>query len=101
MHWLLCPGPYNLVTFGELAADEIHRLNYCVIPKTVLVESPGLYVGDFETRVQRDSRGDLSQAADFVEQFLTMKEAPDNDLTPPTVTVETPVTPAGLKLIDP
>jgi hypothetical protein len=70
MHWLLVPGPFHLVTFGELHPDEISRLNYCVVPRSVLVESPGMFDGDYETRVEHGSTGSVGQRAEFVEQFF-------------------------------
>lgn len=69
MHWLLVPGPYHLVTFGELRADELSKLNYCVVP-TLLVESPGIFDGDFETRVEHGSGGAVRSRAELVEQFF-------------------------------
>ena len=70
MHWLLCPGPYNLVTFGELSVLLRQDLNYCVIPGSVLVESPGIFYGDYETRVEYGSKGAVAYKAELVQDLV-------------------------------
>jgi hypothetical protein len=79
IHWQLCPGPYNLVTFGRLPTSLEKKLNYCVIPGMVSVESPGMFVGNYETRVEYGSRGMVAYKAELVQDLLNERAGDSTD----------------------
>ena len=73
MHWLLSPGPTNLVTFGTLDSRSMQLLNYAVIPNVLLVESPGLFNREFDTRVVRGTSADVTDRGEFMESLSEME----------------------------
>lgn len=80
MHWLLAPGPTNLITFGTLDRRSMNVLDYAVVPKTLLIESAGLFDGDFDTRVTRGVARDVVNRADFIESLFTEGKLDDLDV---------------------
>lgn len=70
LHWLLCPGPYNIVTFDSSKSGIIKELDYSVIPKQVLVESPGFYNGNFEIRIDKGLGSTVNYKSEIVQDLL-------------------------------
>lgn len=81
MHWLLCNGPYNLVTFSKLSLLLQQNLNYCVIPGSVLVDSPGVFFGDYTTNVEYGSRRIPTYKSELVQDLLYEKNGDVDPLT--------------------
>jgi len=68
LHWMMCPGPYNLVTFGGLPPALLEVINYVVIPKQVLIESPGLFLGDFRASIETGNNPRINERSELVRQ---------------------------------
>jgi hypothetical protein len=70
MHWLLAAGPYNVVTFGEIEEGTLRVLNYGLVPRAVMIESPGVLDGTYDTAVNKGSRGRIVSHEEFMRALI-------------------------------